>query len=107
MTEKISASHILIMHIDSDSSRSKLTKVEAKKKIEDIKKKLAEDLNNFRDFAQQNSDCASAQSGGDLGEFGKGMMVKEFEDAAFSLDVGQMSGVVETQFGFHLIKRNK
>ena len=107
MTEKISASHILIMHIDSDNTRSNLTKVEARSKIEEIKKKLIKDLNNFRDFAQQNSDCASSQNGGELGEFGRGMMVKEFEEAAFNLDIGQMSDVVETQFGFHLIKRDK
>ena len=58
----------------------------------------------FEEAAQQYSTCPSGQKGGDLGEFGKGQMVKEFEDAAFSAEIGQVVGPVATQFGFHLIK---
>ena len=58
----------------------------------------------FEEAAQQYSTCPSGQKGGDLGEFGKGQMVKEFEDAAFNAEIGQVVGPVATQFGFHLIK---
>ena len=58
----------------------------------------------FEEAAQQYSTCPSGQKGGDLGEFGKGQMVKEFEDAAFTAEIGQVVGPVATQFGYHLIK---
>ena len=107
MSDKISASHILIMHKDSDNSRSKLSKVDAKKKIDEILIGLKKNGNKFAEYAINNSDCASSEYAGDLGEFGHGVMVKEFEEAAFKLEVGEISEVVETSFGFHLIKRNK
>ena len=107
MPDKISASHILIMHKDSDNSRSKLSKAEAKKKIDELLIDLKKDEKKFADFAINNSDCASSKYAGDLGEFGHGVMVKEFEEAAFKLEIGEISEVVETAFGFHLIKRNK
>ena len=107
MPDKISASHILIMHKDSDNSRSKLSKAEAKKKIDEILIDLKKDEKKFADIAINNSDCASSEQAGDLGEFGHGVMVKEFEEAAFKLEIGEISEVVETAFGFHVIKRNK
>ena len=58
----------------------------------------------FEVAAQEYSTCPSGQKGGDLGEFGKGQMVKEFEEAAFAAEIGQVVGPVATQFGFHLIK---
>ena len=58
----------------------------------------------FEEAAMESSTCPSKTQGGDLGEFGKGQMVKEFEDAAFSAEIGQVVGPVATQFGFHLIK---
>ena len=76
---------------------------EAKKKIEDIKKQLDGGA-DFAELAQANSDCPSSQKGGDLGEFARGMMVKPFEDAAFTQEIGKVGDVVETQFGYHLIK---
>ena len=58
----------------------------------------------FEVAAQEYSTCPSGQKGGDLGEFGKGQMVKEFEEAAFNAEIGQVVGPVATQFGYHLIK---
>lgn len=58
----------------------------------------------FEEAAQQYSTCPSGQKGGDLGEFGKGQMVKEFEEAAFAAEIGHVVGPVATQFGYHLIK---
>jgi len=60
---------------------------------------------SFGDLAAKHSKCPSGQQGGDLGNFGPGMMVKPFEDAAFGLDVGSMSEPVQTQFGWHLVQR--
>ena len=61
----------------------------------------------FEAAAREFSTCPSGAQGGDLGEFGRGQMVKEFEDAAFSTEVGQVAGPVQTQFGYHLIKVEK
>lgn len=66
--------------------------------------KIAKNEISFEDAAKEYSTCPSGERGGDLGEFGKGQMVKEFEDAAFSGEVGQVLGPVKTQFGYHLIK---
>ena len=107
MSKRISASHILIMHTDSQSSRSSLTKDQALELVNKLHKEILENPEKFRDIAVQKSDCASASNAGSLGEFGEGMMVKEFEVAAFSLEVNQISDPVETDFGFHIIKRDK
>ena len=103
---KISASHILIMHKDSQNSRSELSLDEAKKQIDSIYNDIKSGVIKFSDAAVQHSNCPSGQSGGSLGEFTKGMMVKAFEDVAFSLDVEQLSEPFESEFGFHIIKRD-
>lgn len=61
----------------------------------------------FEDAARESSTCPSGAQGGDLGEFSRGQMVKEFEDAAFDAEIGQIVGPVKTQFGYHLIKVEK
>jgi peptidyl-prolyl cis-trans isomerase C len=59
---------------------------------------------DFADLARQHSSCPSGQRGGDLGEFGPGMMVREFDEVVFSADVGTVQGPVKTQFGYHLLE---
>lgn len=58
-------------------------------------------------LAQKYSDCSSAKRGGDLGPFGRGAMQKPFENAAFALNVGEMSDIIETDSGLHLIERTQ
>lgn len=60
---------------------------------------------DFGQLASQHSSCPSGKNGGDLGMFGPGQMVKPFEDATMSLTVGGLSAPIQTQFGYHLIKR--
>tara|TARA_B100000886_G_scaffold339122_1_gene303655 strand:- start:51 stop:374 length:324 start_codon:yes stop_codon:yes gene_type:complete len=105
---KVSASHILIMHNESRDSRSAITKDEALKKIIEIKDQYIKGKKDFKELAVNNSDCSSGKkSGGYLGEFGRGVMVKPFEEAVFGLDVGELSEPVETEFGYHIILRDK
>ncbi len=59
---------------------------------------------DFAALAKEHSDCPSGQKGGDLGEFGPGKMVKEFDDVVFTVDVGTVQGPVKTQFGYHLLE---
>jgi len=98
--EQIRASHILVK-MDKDAGEAK--RVAAKEKITAIQRKL-KDGEDFAQLARENSECPSSADGGDLGYFKKGAMVKEFEDAAFVLTPGSVSDIVETQFGYHLIK---
>lgn len=77
--------------------------VDTEENAKQIKSKI-DNGENFRQLAKQYSKCPSGQQGGDLGFFGKGQMVQEFEDAAFATPIGQVSNPVKTQFGWHLIK---
>lgn len=70
-----------------------------------IIERIKQDPNQFSLIAQQRSDCGSFSRGGDLGFFGKGEMQRAFEEAAFSLQVGEISGVVDTDSGIHVILR--
>ena len=98
--EQVQASHILIKVSPSATPEEKAA---AKEKAEKLLKEVKEG-GDFAALARENSDCPSKAKGGDLGLFGRGQMVKEFEDTAFGLQPGQVSGVVETQFGYHIIK---
>ncbi|MBT0662950.1 peptidylprolyl isomerase [Geobacter pelophilus] len=98
--EQIKASHILIGVDQKDDADAKKKK---KEKIEGILKDVKAGK-DFAELAKANSTCPSNAQGGDLGMFGKGQMVKPFEEAAFALKPGETSGVVETQFGYHIIK---
>ena len=94
------------MHKESQNSRSDLTLEEANKQINNIYDDIKSDKLKFADAAVQHSNCPSGQSGGSLGEFTKGMMVKAFEDVAFSLDIDEISSPFESEFGFHIVKRD-
>ncbi|HNX34851.1 MAG TPA: peptidylprolyl isomerase [Kiritimatiellia bacterium] len=72
-------------------------------KLEGVRKQLLDGA-NFEDVARNVSECPSAKKGGDLGEFARGKMLKEFEDAAFALEVGSLSPVINTRFGYHILK---
>lgn len=87
--ETVSAKHIL---------------VESEEKCNEILAAITNGEKTFEDAAKESSTCPSGQKGGDLGTFGKGQMVPEFEQAAFTAEIGQVVGPVKTQFGFHLIK---
>lgn len=100
MPERVHASHILLK---VDPNASDASKAEARKKIEAIKEKLDKG-EDFAKLATDNSACPSSAKGGDLGFFARGQMVAPFEEAAFALSPGEISDVVETQFGYHLIK---
>jgi peptidyl-prolyl cis-trans isomerase C len=89
MSNKIHCAHILVK-----------TEKEANKVLERLKKG-----EKFSAIAKGVSLCPSKKRGGDLGTFGRGQMVKEFEKAAFDLQKGQISGIVKTQFGYHIIRR--
>jgi peptidyl-prolyl cis-trans isomerase C len=102
--EQVRASHILVSTKPTDPNGDpNQAKVQAKKKAEELLKKVKEG-GDFAALAKENSDCPSAAQGGDLGSFPRGQMVKPFEDAAFALKVGEISDLVETQFGYHIIK---
>jgi peptidyl-prolyl cis-trans isomerase C len=98
--EQVKASHILIK-VDPETDKSE--KAQARKQIETIQKKVKKG-EDFEALAKEHSGCPSSAKGGDLGYFGRGQMVKPFEDAAFALKPGQVSDIVETRFGYHLIK---
>ncbi len=89
--ETVNASHILV-------------------ESEDVAKELLAKINagevSFEDAARDNSTCPSKENGGNLGEFTKGQMVPEFDEAVFKMAVGEITGPVKTQFGYHLIKLN-
>lgn len=85
---KASARHILV---DSEDQCASL-------------KQQIEDGTDFAEVAKENSSCPSGRSGGDLGEFGPGQMVKEFDEVVFSGDLNTVHGPVKTQFGYHLLE---
>jgi parvulin-like peptidyl-prolyl isomerase len=80
-----------------------MSKAEAIAELEEIKSRITPE--NFQDFAKERSDCGSFASGGDLGTFGRGDMMAPFEDATYALDIGEISDIVDTDSGVHLIMR--
>ena len=100
--EKRRASHILIGFGPGATPEAK---AQAKKKAEEILAEVKKNPAKFAELAKKNSqDPGSAEKGGDLGMFGRGAMVKAFEEAAYSMKPGQVSDLVQSEFGFHIIK---
>lgn len=89
MAQKVHAKHIL---------------VDNREHARQLKQEI-DDGEEFEEIAREKSDCPSGKKGGDLGWFGRGKMAKPFERKAFDLDEGEISGPVETQFGWHLIMK--
>src|SRR5947209_14412172 len=104
--EQVKARHILIAPKGSPAAQpgKELTDEQAKAKAEDLRKQIVAGA-NFDELAKKESDdTGSGAGGGDLGTFTRGQMVPEFEEAAFSAKVGEVTPVVKTQFGYHIIK---
>ena len=89
--ESVSASHIL---------------VDSEEKAKELLEKITANEISFEDAARRESSCPSSENGGNLGEFTRGQMVPEFDEAVFKMSVGEVVGPVKTQFGYHLIKLN-
>jgi len=100
MPESVHVRHILVAKATGDDD--KIT-AEKKAKAEDLGRQLLAGA-NFAEMAKNNSDCPSKETGGDLGVFTRGEMVKQFENAAFSQEVNAIGPVVETEYGFHIIQ---
>ncbi len=87
-----------------ETVRAKHILTDTEEKCAEILEAIEKNEKSFEDAAKEFSTCPSGAKGGDLGAFGRGQMVKEFEDAAFSAEIGAVVGPVKTQFGYHLIK---
>lgn len=98
--EEVRASHILIK---TDPGMDSAKRAEARKKIEKVRERLRKG-EGFAELAQEVSEGPSRSRGGDLGYFRKGQMIKAFEDVSFAMEPGQVSDIVETRFGYHIIK---
>lgn len=109
--EKIRASHLLIKHAGSRRPSSWKEQEITRSKEDAMRILLAHEARiragglTLADVAVTESDCSSARKGGDLGFFGRGEMQKAFEEAAYALQPGEMSGVIETDSGVHLVER--
>uniref|UniRef100_A0A2P2JEB1 Peptidyl-prolyl cis-trans isomerase n=1 Tax=Rhizophora mucronata TaxID=61149 RepID=A0A2P2JEB1_RHIMU len=112
---QVRASHILIKH---QGSRRKVswkdpegrvimntTRDSAVSQLKAIRDDIVSGKANFEDIASRYSDCSSAKRGGDLGPFGRGQMQKPFEETTYALKVGEISGIVDTDSGVHIIMR--
>eukprot|EP00041_Stephanoeca_diplocostata_P016690 m.329757 g.329757 ORF g.329757 m.329757 type:complete len:125 (+) comp20450_c1_seq17:302-676(+) len=109
------ASHILIKHQGSRRLASwkdedgveikKRTKEQAHARLKELREQIVSGKQAFMDIARTESDCGSAQDGGDLGEFQPGQMQKAFEDGVLAIEIGSISDVVDTDSGSHLIMR--
>ena len=98
--EQVKASHILIK---VDAAATDTQKAEARKKIDAVQQKL-KDGGDFAELAKEYSEGPSNSRGGDLGYFKRGQMVKPFDDAVFAMQPDEVSDIVETRFGYHIIK---
>ena len=109
LPDEVAASHILISYKGADRADSKIkrTKQAAKKEAIRIRGLVVNEGKDFAEMAKKHSDGPSGPKGGDLGKFKFEVMAKPFSEAAFALEVGEVSEVVETGFGFHVIQRTE
>lgn len=107
--EDIGASHILIMYRGSLRAAPTITRTqaEARARAEEVLRRVRAGEDFSRLAAEYSDEPGAAERGGSLGRFRRGVMHPAFESAAFSLQVGQTSGIVETPFGYHIIKRTQ
>jgi len=105
--QTIEASHILFAYSGALRADPAVVRTaeEARTLAAEVRQRIVDGEITFEDAAVEFSACPSGAGGGSLGQFGRGAMVPEFENAAFALEVGQVSDVVETEFGFHIIER--
>ncbi|CAH2034524.1 unnamed protein product, partial [Iphiclides podalirius] len=109
---EVHCSHILVKHAESRRPSSwredniTRSKDDAFNIIQEFRRRIVSRESTFHELAREYSDCSSAKRDGDLGRFRRGQMQKPFEDAAFSLKIGQLSQPVDTQSGVHLILRS-
>lgn len=108
---EVRASHLLVKHSGSRRPSSwreeniTRTKEEAIETLRGYIEMIETNQTTFEELATKYSDCSSAKRGGDLGFFGRNQMQKPFEEAAFNLEIGEMSSIVDTDSGVHIIKR--
>lgn len=114
MTDQVRAAHLLIKHTGSRNPVSRRTGQQVSLSPQEAMQELTGYMNkiqqeglheSFPHYAKERSDCGSFSQNGDLGCFGRGMMQESFEKAAFALNVGEMSGIVSSDSGYHLIYR--
>ncbi|EAS06520.1 peptidyl-prolyl cis-trans isomerase (macronuclear) [Tetrahymena thermophila SB210] len=114
-SQTIRAAHILQKHRGSRNPLDRVRNVQVTRTLDEAKKnvaafreqimKSADPQKTFMEIAQKYSECTSARNGGDLGEFGPGQMQESFEQAAYALKVGEISNLVESDSGVHIILR--
>ncbi|CAH1437194.1 unnamed protein product [Lactuca virosa] len=114
-SDKVRASHILIKHEGSRRKASwkdpegriisNTTRDSAVSQLKTLRDDIVSGKSKFEDVASRYSDCSSAKRGGDLGSFGRKQMQKPFEEATYALKVGEISDIVDTDSGVHIIKR--
>ncbi|XP_077231279.1 peptidyl-prolyl cis-trans isomerase Pin1-like [Tasmannia lanceolata] len=113
--QQVRASHLLIKHEGSRRKASwkdpdgriikSTTRESAIEQIKTLREEIVSGKSTFEDLASRFSDCSSAKRGGDLGRFGRGQMQKPFEEATYALKVGEISDIVDTDSGVHIILR--
>lgn len=107
--DEIRARHILVMHIESQARPDEVTRTreEARARAQEVLLKVRGGADFTEMVREYTDEPGGAERGGDLGAFRREVMVEAFSDAAFSLKVGEVSEVVETDYGFHVIKRTQ
>ncbi|AKU94733.1 Peptidyl-prolyl cis-trans isomerase PpiD [Labilithrix luteola] len=107
--DAIAAQHVLVIYKGAKNAPATVTrsKADAKKRAEEVVSKARNGADFTQLVAEYSDDASTKDRLGNLGKFTRDKMVKPFSDAAFTLNVGEVSGVVETPFGFHVIKRNQ